>query len=76
MAIGSDQHPPTGAEERVPEIEDELRIAAGLAALRENAGVSQREMPSRHTYKDERWLPRWLFRAGGHRPDPVENPGI
>jgi hypothetical protein len=31
-----------GAEERVREIEDELRLAAGLTALREVAGVSQR----------------------------------
>jgi transcriptional regulator with XRE-family HTH domain len=36
-----------GAEERVREIEDELRLAAGLTALRETAGVSQRELAER-----------------------------
>jgi transcriptional regulator with XRE-family HTH domain len=36
-----------GAEDRVREIEDELRLAAGLTALRENAGVSQRELAAR-----------------------------
>jgi transcriptional regulator with XRE-family HTH domain len=36
-----------GAEERVREIEDELRLAAGLTALREKAGVSQRELADR-----------------------------
>ena len=36
-----------GAEERVREIEDELRLAAGLTALREKAGVSQRELAER-----------------------------
>jgi len=36
-----------GAEERVREIEDELRLAAGLTALREKAGVSQRELAKR-----------------------------
>ena len=29
---------------RVPEIEDELRLAAGLTALRERAGGTQREL--------------------------------
>ena len=33
-----------GAAKRVAEIEDELRLAAGLTALRERAGVSQREL--------------------------------
>ena len=33
-----------GAAERVAEIEDELRLAAGLTALREQAGLSQREL--------------------------------
>jgi transcriptional regulator with XRE-family HTH domain len=32
------------AAKRVAEIEDELRLAAGLTALRERAGVSQREL--------------------------------
>lgn len=36
-----------GAEDRVREIEDELRLAAGLTALREQAGVSQRELAER-----------------------------
>lgn len=36
-----------GAEERVGEIEDELRLTAGLTALRENAGVTQRELAER-----------------------------
>lgn len=36
-----------GAEERVGEIEDELRLAAGLTALRESAGVTQRELAER-----------------------------
>lgn len=36
-----------GAEDRVREIEDELRLAAGLTALREKAGVSQRELAER-----------------------------
>lgn len=36
-----------GAEERVAEIEDELRLAAGLTALREKAGLSQRELAAR-----------------------------
>lgn len=33
-----------GAAERVAEIEGELRLAAGLIALREQAGLSQREL--------------------------------
>lgn len=36
-----------GAEERVREVEDEQRLAAGLNALREKAGVSQRELAER-----------------------------
>ena len=36
-----------GAEERVREIEDELRLAAGLTSLRETAGMSQRELAER-----------------------------
>lgn len=36
-----------GAEDRVREIEDELRLAAGLTALREKAGISQRELAER-----------------------------
>lgn len=36
-----------GAVERVAEIEDELRLAAGLTALREKAGLSQRELAAR-----------------------------
>jgi transcriptional regulator with XRE-family HTH domain len=36
-----------GAAERVREIEDELRLAAGLTALREQAGLSQRELADR-----------------------------
>jgi len=36
-----------GAAERVAEIEDELRLAAGLTALRENAGLSQRDLATR-----------------------------
>jgi transcriptional regulator with XRE-family HTH domain len=36
-----------GASERVREIEDELRLAAGLTALREQAGLSQRELARR-----------------------------
>lgn len=36
-----------GAEARVAEIEDELRLAAGLTALREQAGLSQRELARR-----------------------------
>jgi transcriptional regulator with XRE-family HTH domain len=36
-----------GAAERVGEIEDELRLAAGLTALREQAGLSQRELAKR-----------------------------
>ena len=33
-----------GAAKRVAEIEDELRLAAGLTALRERAGMTQREL--------------------------------
>jgi transcriptional regulator with XRE-family HTH domain len=33
-----------GARKRVAEIEDELRLAAGLTALREQAGLSQRDI--------------------------------
>lgn len=33
-----------GAAGRVAEIEEELRLAAGLTALREQAGLSQREL--------------------------------
>lgn len=33
-----------GAAERVAEIEEELRLAAGLTTLREQAGLSQREL--------------------------------
>lgn len=36
-----------GAAERVAEIEEELRLAAGLTALREEAGLSQRELAKR-----------------------------
>ncbi len=36
-----------GVPERVCEIEDELRLAAGLTALREQAGLSQRELADR-----------------------------
>jgi transcriptional regulator with XRE-family HTH domain len=36
-----------GASDRVAEIEEELRLAAGLTALREEAGLSQREMAKR-----------------------------
>src|SRR6266545_5100906 len=36
-----------GAGERVRDIEDELRLAAGLTALRERAGLSQRELAKR-----------------------------
>jgi transcriptional regulator with XRE-family HTH domain len=36
-----------GATKRVDEIEDELRLAAGLTALREQAGLSQRELAQR-----------------------------
>jgi predicted XRE-type DNA-binding protein len=35
------------AGERVAEIEDELRLSAGLTALREHAGLSQRELAER-----------------------------
>jgi transcriptional regulator with XRE-family HTH domain len=33
-----------GAAERIADIEEELRLAAGLTALREQAGLSQREL--------------------------------
>ena len=36
-----------GALERVIAIEDEFRLAAGLTALRESAGLSQRELAQR-----------------------------
>ena len=36
-----------GAEERVRAVEDELRLAAGLIALREQAGLTQRELADR-----------------------------
>ena len=36
-----------GADQRVREVEDELRLAAGLTALRENAGLSQRDVAER-----------------------------
>ncbi len=36
-----------GANERVREIEDELRLTAGLTALREEAGLSQRQLADR-----------------------------
>jgi transcriptional regulator with XRE-family HTH domain len=36
-----------GAAGRVTEIEEELRLAAGLTALREEAGLSQRELAKR-----------------------------
>ena len=36
-----------GALERVAAIEDEFRLAAGLTALRESAGLSQRELAQR-----------------------------
>ena len=36
-----------GAAARVASIEDELRLAAGLTALREGAGLSQRELAAR-----------------------------
>ena len=36
-----------GADQRVSEIEDELRLAAGLTALRESAGLSQRDLAER-----------------------------
>jgi transcriptional regulator with XRE-family HTH domain len=43
-----------GAEERVAEIEDELRLAASLTALREQAGLSQRELAERLGVKQPR----------------------
>jgi len=36
-----------GAAKRVEAIEEELRLAAGLTALREQAGLSQRELAQR-----------------------------
>jgi transcriptional regulator with XRE-family HTH domain len=36
-----------GAAERVADIEDELRLAAGLTALRELSGLSQRDLAKR-----------------------------
>ena len=36
-----------GADQRVGEIENELRWAAGLTALRESAGLSQRDLAER-----------------------------
>jgi transcriptional regulator with XRE-family HTH domain len=36
-----------GAAERVAEIEDELRVAAGLTSLREREGLSQRDLARR-----------------------------
>lgn len=36
-----------GAAERVDEVEDELRLAAALVSLREQAGLSQRELARR-----------------------------
>jgi predicted XRE-type DNA-binding protein len=36
-----------GASDRIAEIEDELRLSAGLMALREQAGLSQRELAAR-----------------------------
>jgi transcriptional regulator with XRE-family HTH domain len=36
-----------GAAQRVDQIEDELRLAAGLTALREQAGLSQRDLARR-----------------------------
>lgn len=36
-----------GATERVDEIEDDLRLATALVALREQAGLSQRELARR-----------------------------
>jgi transcriptional regulator with XRE-family HTH domain len=43
-----------GAAERVAEIEEELRLAAGLTALREQAGLSQRELAERLGVKQPR----------------------
>ena len=36
-----------GADQRVSVIEDELRLAAGLTALRESAGLTQRDLAER-----------------------------
>lgn len=43
-----------GAAGRVAEIEDELRLAAGLTALREEAGLTQREVADRLGVKQPR----------------------
>lgn len=43
-----------GAADRVAEIEDELRLAAGLTALREQAGLTQREVADRLGVKQPR----------------------
>lgn len=43
-----------GAAERVSEIEEELRLAAGLIALRERAGLSQRELAEKIGVKQPR----------------------
>ena len=43
-----------GAAERVAQIEEELRLAAGLTALREQAGLSQRELAERLGVKQPR----------------------
>ncbi len=43
-----------GAEERVAETEDEFRLAANLTALREQAGLSQRELAERLGVKQPR----------------------
>lgn len=43
-----------GATARVAEIEEQLRLAAGLTALREQAGLSQRELAARLGVKQPR----------------------
>jgi transcriptional regulator with XRE-family HTH domain len=43
-----------GAAERITDIEDELRLAVGLTALREQAGLSQRELAERIGVKQPR----------------------
>jgi hypothetical protein len=40
-----------GAGERVAEIEDELRLSAGLTALHAQAGLSQRELANGSVYR-------------------------
>lgn len=45
--MGEEDLETPGADERVREIEDELRLATGLTALREHAGISQRELAER-----------------------------